>query len=68
MRQVKLAAEYKGERVSLLEARKHAAWYMSGLRGAATMRRDAGQLKNLDELAALCYRVIQMVEENGDEE
>lgn len=67
MRQVKLAAEYKGERVALLEARKHAAWYMSGLRGAAAMRREAGQIKSLDELAALCCRVIQMVEEKGDE-
>ncbi len=67
MRQVRLAAEYKGERVALLEARKHAAWYMSGLRGAAAMRREAGQIKSLDELAVLCYRVIQMVEENGNE-
>ncbi len=67
MRQVTLAAEYKGERVALLEARKHAAWYMSGLRGAAAMRREAGQIKSLDELAALCCRVIQMAEENGDE-
>ncbi len=64
MRQVTLAAQYKGERVALLEARKHAAWYMSGLRGAAAMRREAGQIKTLDELAALCYRVIQLVEEN----
>ncbi len=67
MRQVKLAAEYKGERVALLEARKHAAWYMTGLRGAAAMRREAGQIKTLDELAAFCCRVIQLVEENGDE-
>ncbi len=67
MRQISLAVEYKGERVALLEARKHAAWYMSGLRGAAAMRCEAGQIKTVDELAALCYRVIQMVEENGYE-
>ncbi len=67
MRQAKLAAEYKGEHVALLEARKHAAWYMSGLRGAAMMRREAGQINTLDELAALCCRVIQLMEENGDE-
>lgn len=67
MRQVNLAAEYKGERVALLEARKHAAWYMSGLHGAAAMRREAGQIRSLDELAALCCRVIQLAEENGDE-
>ncbi len=67
MRQVSLAAEYKGEKVALLEARKHAAWYMSGLRGAASMRREAGQIRTIDELAALCYRIICMVEENGNE-
>ncbi len=66
MRQISLAAEYKGEKVALLEARKHAAWYMSGLRGAASMRREAGQLKTLDELAMFCCRVIQLAEENGD--
>ncbi len=66
LRQITLAAEYKGERVALLEARKHAAWYMSGLRGAASMRREAGQIETLDELAALCMRVIQLAEENGD--
>ncbi len=67
MRQVTLAAADKGERVALLEARKHAAWYLSGLRGAASMRREAGQLKTLDELAAFCYRVIQLAEANGNE-
>ena len=67
MRQATLAAEYKGEYVALLEARKHAAWYMSGLRGAAAMRREAGQIKTLEELAELCCRVIQLVEANGDE-
>ncbi len=67
MRQVSLAVECKGERIALLEARKHAAWYMSGLRGAASMRREAGQIKTMDELATFCYRVIQMVEENGYE-
>ncbi len=67
LRQVSLAAEYKGERVALLEARKHAAWYMSGLHGAAAMRREAGQIKTLEELAALCCRVIQLAEVNGDE-
>ncbi len=67
MRQVRLAAEYKGERIALLEARKHASWYMSGLRGAAAMRREAGQINNLDDLAAFCCRVIQMVEDNGNE-
>lgn len=66
MKQVTLAAEYKGERVALLEGRKHAAWYMNGMRGAAQMRRQAGSINTLDELAQLCRRVIETVEANGE--
>lgn len=58
-RQIELAAALKGERVALREARKHAAWYMRGLRGAAGFRSEAGQISTLDDLAALCRRVIQ---------
>ena len=66
MRQVSLAAKYKGERVALLEGRKHAAWYMNGMRGAAAMRREAGQINTLEELAQLCCRVIEAVEVSGE--
>lgn len=63
MRQVQLTVEYKGERVALLEARKHTAWYLNGMRGAAQLRREAGTLTTLEDLAQLCARVIQMDEE-----
>lgn len=62
-RQAELTAQLKGERVALLEMRKHAAWYMRGLRGAAEYRRAAGQLTTLEELSALCRRVA--VEQEG---
>lgn len=58
-RQISLAAEWKGERVALREARKHAAWYMRGWRGAAALRAEASSLETLDDLAALCERVIR---------
>ncbi len=63
MKQVQLTAEYKGERVALLEARKHTAWYLNGMRGAAQLRREAGTLTTIEDLARLCARVIQMDEE-----
>ncbi len=47
---------YKGDRVGMREARKHAAWYMKGIRGAASMRREIGELTSLDQLRALAYR------------
>ena len=63
MRQVELTVQYKGERVALLEARKHAAWYTNGLRGAAGLRRRAGEITTLEDLAAFCAEVIRADEE-----
>ncbi len=63
MQQVRKMVEYKGERVGLLEARKHAAWYMNGMRGAAAFRRDAGSIKTISDLEELCARVIEAFEE-----
>ena len=63
MRQVHLTAQYKGERVALLEARKHAAWYLSGMRGAAQLRKQAGTLTTMEDLARLCAEVILLDEE-----
>ena len=65
MRQVELAARYKGEYVALLEARKHAAWYMNGMRGAAALRRQAGEIRTLEDLARLCAQVIKADEEGA---
>ena len=58
-RQAELAVAYKGERLALLQARKHAAWYMRGMRGAAEFRRAAGTLETMDDLRTLCRRVIE---------
>ena len=59
LRQVTEAVRLKGERVALREARKHAAWYMRGLRGAAGFRAKSGQVSTFDELAALCLEVSE---------
>ena len=58
-RQAELAIAFKGERVALRERRKHAAWYMRGLRGAAGLRATAGQISSLADLDALCRRVTE---------
>lgn len=65
-RQVELTASLKGERVALREARKHAAWYMRGLRGAARFRGEAGQIETLQDLYALCRRVAEENERTED--
>ncbi len=64
-RQIAMAAEWKGERVALREARKHTAWYLKGWRGAAAWRAEASSLTTLSDLADLCERVIR-ANEKGD--
>ncbi len=62
-RQVALAVQLKGERGALLEARKHASWYMRGLRGAAVLRGEAGTICTMEDLRRLCYRAVKENEE-----
>lgn len=62
-KQIELAATLKGEKVALLEARKHASWYMRELRGAAYFRGEAGTICTMEDLRQLCYRVMR---ENED--
>ncbi len=55
-----LISKYKGERTAMLEIRKHAAWYIKGIKGAANFRRECGEISTLGELKALCERVCRM--------
>ena len=56
--QMTLAVQYKGEGVASREARKHCGWYISGIRGAAELRRAAGEICTLDDIKRLAERVI----------
>jgi len=49
-RQTCMAAEIKGEYKACLEARKHFAWYLKGLRGASAMRTLVNTISSLEEL------------------
>ena len=53
----KAYAGYKAQRKGMREARKHVAWYMHGLRGAAEFRRMAGELETLSDLDKLLEKV-----------
>lgn len=58
-RQTRMAVEHKGEKIALLQARKHAAWYMRGLQGAAKLRTMACSLETLADLERLCFEVMK---------
>ena len=62
-RHISLMAAYKGEPVALREARKHCAWYMTGFRGAAQLRREAGSISSLEDVDKLAKLAIFLSKE-----
>ncbi len=62
LRHIELLCEYKGEKVGMLEARKHAAWYMKGIRGAAALRREICELQTIDDIKIIAEKVISTAE------
>lgn len=63
-RHIQKLCEYKGERIGMREARKHTAWYMRGLRGAARLRVMCGKLKEPDDMKHLIQAVIEENQES----
>lgn len=57
VKHIKKICEYKGDYVGLREARKHAAWYTKGLRGAAKYRQELGTLSSFEQLEETAYRI-----------
>ncbi len=58
-------ADFKGERLGMLEMRKHMAHYISGVRGATAIRREVNALTSLAQLQELLSRLL---DEAGKEE
>ena len=56
--QIELMRKYKGDHIAFLEARKHVAWYIKGVKGAAAIRRMCGEIKSMDDIIAICNRLI----------
>ena len=57
VKHIKRICEYKGEKVGIREARKHAAWYIKGMHSAAEYGKMAGTLSSVEELEGLAYRI-----------
>lgn len=53
VRQIELAAAYKGERVAMLEARRHVNWYLKGQSGLKAFKMRICALEWLEELYPL---------------
>ena len=59
MKQVELMMEYKDPHIAILESRKHTAWYMQGLRGAANFRRLCGEISSVSDIEAICEKALE---------
>ncbi|WP_202081475.1 tRNA dihydrouridine synthase DusB [Caldalkalibacillus salinus] len=53
----------KGEKVAVMEMRKHAAWYLKGLRGAAPIREKINHTTTRDALVDLLTSFVGQLEE-----
>lgn len=51
--------DYKGTYIGIREARKHAAWYIKGIKNAAIYRNEIGALQSIDELKTLAERIVR---------
>ncbi len=59
IKHIKLICEYKGERIGIREARKHAAWYIKGIKGAAAYRQQVGALESIEQLEEMAFRIVK---------
>ncbi len=57
--QVLLMQKYKDPHIAILESRKHTAWYMTGLNGAAALRRMCGEILSLEDIDNICIRALE---------
>lgn len=57
----------KGEKVGIMEMRKHAAWYLKGLRGNAKVRTSINECNTRAELESLLQEFVLFLEQRDDE-
>ena len=58
-REISLLIADKGERVGFRESRKHVAWYMTGMRGAASLRRLCGMINGWEDIDNICREALE---------
>ncbi|WP_184405972.1 tRNA dihydrouridine synthase DusB [Geomicrobium halophilum] len=57
--------DLKGEKVAVQEMRKHASWYLKGLRGSGKVRGEINQLERRDDVANTMYRFVEGLNEEA---
>lgn len=60
LRQITLMHEYKDPHNAILESRKHAAWYMHGLNGAASLRKRCAGISSMDDVGEVIRMALEL--------
>ena len=68
IKQCEMMCHYKDPYLAMLQIRKHAAWYIKGLPGAARFRKACGQIESMDDLQRLAAQVVMEYENHAKEE
>lgn len=64
LRHFDLLVETKGEVVAVYEMRKHAAWYIKGLHGAARMREEINRARSRQEITRVLINYLAYINVN----
>ena len=59
LRHARMQLEFKGEYLGIREMRKHVAWYVKGMKGAAKFRSQINQVESYEELEELLEMLIK---------
>lgn len=59
IRQIELMQKYKDSHIAVLESRKHTAWYLSGINGAAALRRLCGEICSVDDVKRIFEKALE---------
>ncbi|MFC5559970.1 tRNA dihydrouridine synthase DusB [Ureibacillus thermophilus] len=60
--------QLKGEYVAVREMRKHAAWYLKGIRGNGNIRNAINQVETAEELRTILLGIVEQKEEQPEPE
>ena len=59
LEQIALMQKYKSPHIAILESRKHTAWYLTGLNGAASLRRMCGEISSIEDIKHIFEKALE---------
>ncbi len=64
MRHAEKTVALKGEKLGMIQFRKHMAWYLKGIRNAAQYKCEGTNISTLKQAYALCEKILKEQEES----